>query len=81
MERSLLSVRSALVLFAAVLTGVGAGVLTSLAGNGAARSVLCGTAAFGLAVPFLDRLVAADADPGERGTAARRSTGSGGDHG
>ncbi len=58
MERPLLSVRSALVLLLAVLTGLGAGVLTGWAGVGIARCVLCGGAAFAVAVPFFDRLVA-----------------------
>ncbi|MFE7122337.1 hypothetical protein ACFU99_43630 [Streptomyces sp. NPDC057654] len=58
MERSLLSPRSALVLLLAVLTGIGAGVLTAPAGNDVARSVLCGATAAGVSVRFFDRLVA-----------------------
>ncbi|MCS0637513.1 hypothetical protein NX801_17940 [Streptomyces sp. LP05-1] len=60
MDRSLLSLRAALVLLLAALAGVGAGVLTALAGEGAARGTLCGLAAAGLAVPFFDRLIADD---------------------
>ncbi|MFB7379236.1 hypothetical protein ACFC6U_17780 [Kitasatospora purpeofusca] len=58
MRRSLLSMRSALVLLLAVLTGIGAGVLARLAGSPAAECVLYGAGAFGAAVPFFDRLVA-----------------------
>jgi hypothetical protein len=65
MDRSLLSLRSTLVLLLAVLTGVGAGVLTKLAGDGTARSLLYGLAAAAAAVPFFDRLVAVD-DLGDR---------------
>ncbi|MEU9607872.1 hypothetical protein [Streptomyces sp. NPDC048057] len=61
MERPLLSPRSALVLLLAVLAGVGAGVLAALAGEGTARSVLCGLAAAGVAVPFFNGLVAPEA--------------------
>jgi hypothetical protein len=59
-ERSLLSLRSTLVFLLALLTGVGAGVLVVLAGRGTLRGVLYGVAAVGLAVPFFDRIVAAD---------------------
>ncbi|MFE6747309.1 hypothetical protein ACFVGM_15745 [Kitasatospora purpeofusca] len=62
MRRSLLSVRSALVLLLAVLTGIGAGALARLAGSPAAECVLYGAGAFGVAVPFFDRLVAAPAE-------------------
>ncbi|CAN3977741.1 hypothetical protein [Kitasatospora purpeofusca] len=62
MRRSLLSMRSALVLLLAVLTGVGAGVLARLAGSPAAECVLHGAGAFGAAVPFFDRLVAVPAE-------------------
>ncbi|GLF99834.1 hypothetical protein [Streptomyces yaizuensis] len=76
MERSLLSVRAALVLALAVLAGIGAGVLTALAGDGAARSVLYGLAAAGVAVPFFDRLV----EPGVPQDAGRGpAAGGGGD--
>jgi hypothetical protein len=58
MGRSLLSVRAALVLTLALLTGLGAGVLVAFAGTAAAHCVLYGGGAFGVAVPFFDRLVA-----------------------
>ncbi|MFJ1796825.1 hypothetical protein [Kitasatospora griseola] len=65
-RHSLLSMRSALVLTLAVLAGIGAGVLSRLAGSPAALCVLYAVGAFGLAVPFFDGLVAAsgDDDPG-----------------
>lgn len=58
-ERLLLSLRS-VVLMLAVLVGAGAGVLTRLAGEGAARSALCGLTAIGLAVPFFNHLIGSD---------------------
>ncbi|MEU8760049.1 hypothetical protein [Streptomyces sp. NPDC048659] len=57
MDRPLLSPRSTLVILLAVLAGIAAGVLTTLAGEGTARSVLAGLAAGGLAVPFFNHLV------------------------
>ncbi|AEW99296.1 hypothetical protein [Streptantibioticus cattleyicolor] len=71
MDRSLLSTRAALVLSLAVAAGVGAGVLAALAGDGAARCVLCGLAAVGPAVPFFNTLVAAD-DRADRDGGRRR---------
>ncbi|GLW73651.1 hypothetical protein Kpho02_59500 [Kitasatospora phosalacinea] len=62
MRRSLLSLRSTLVLTLAVLTGIGAGVLSRMAGAPGAQCVLYAAGAFGLAVPFFDRLVAAPGD-------------------
>ncbi|MFE0427245.1 hypothetical protein [Streptomyces sp. NPDC058953] len=73
MERPLLSLRATLVLLLAVLAGVGAGVLTGFAGEGTARSVLCGFAAAGLAVPFFDRLVG----PAERSGGGAGAAGAG----
>ncbi|MQS38502.1 hypothetical protein [Streptomyces katsurahamanus] len=67
MDRSLLSLRATLVLLLSALAGVTAGVLSTLAGDGAARSVLAGLAAAGLAVPFFDRLVAGDRPRGRAG--------------
>ncbi|GAA1246898.1 hypothetical protein GCM10009665_42340 [Kitasatospora nipponensis] len=64
MRRPLLSVRSALVLVLALLTGIGAGVLSLLARTPAAQCVLYGGGAFGLAVPFFDRLVGAETSGG-----------------
>ncbi|MEU5383584.1 hypothetical protein [Kitasatospora cineracea] len=62
MRRSLLSLRSALVLTLAVLTGIGAGVLSRMAGTPGAQCALYAAGAFGLAVPFFDRLVATPGD-------------------
>ncbi|MFJ4095176.1 hypothetical protein ACIPYS_26605 [Kitasatospora sp. NPDC089913] len=62
MRRALLSTRSALILLSAVLTGIGAGVLVRLSGAHAAEGVLYGAGAFGLAVPFFDRLIAVEAE-------------------
>ncbi|WNI16817.1 hypothetical protein [Actinacidiphila sp. ITFR-21] len=59
MQTPLLSVRAALVLTLSLLTGVGAGVLSAVGGVPSARCVLCGAGAFGLAVPFFDRLIGA----------------------
>lgn len=62
-RRALLSVRAALVLLLAVLTGLGAGLLTRLAGSPIPECLLYGTGAFGLAVGFFDALVADPAAP------------------
>ncbi|MEV0280334.1 hypothetical protein AB0I22_28610 [Streptomyces sp. NPDC050610] len=80
MERSLLSLRSALVLLLAVLTGIGAGVLTALAGDGVARSVLCGAAAVGVSVLFFDRLVAAEGHGTSESRGAAEGQGAAEDH-
>lgn len=61
MDRPLLSLRSALIFLLALLTGGAACGLTAVAGEGTARSLLAGLAATGLAVPFFDRLIAAEA--------------------
>jgi hypothetical protein len=53
----LLSVRAALVLTLALLTGLGAGALSAVGGTGPAQCILYGAGAFGLAVPFFDRLI------------------------
>ncbi|MFI5621602.1 hypothetical protein [Streptomyces sp. NPDC051567] len=81
-DRSLLSLRATLVFLLATLAGAGAGVLTTLAGEGTARGVLCGLAAAGLGVPFFDRLIAPGPapDPGPGGNPAA-GTGTGGGHG
>lgn len=60
MDRPLLSLRSTLVFLLALLTGAAASGLTAVAGEGVARSLLAGLAAAGLAVPFFDRLIAAE---------------------
>lgn len=60
MDRPLLSLRSALIFLLALLTGGAACGLTAVAGEGTARSLLAGLAATGLAVPFFNRLIAAE---------------------
>ncbi|MFF8726821.1 hypothetical protein ACF073_10050 [Streptomyces sp. NPDC015171] len=60
MDRSLVSVRAALVLLLAALAGVGAGLLTVLAGDGAAGGVLAGLTAAGAAVPVFNQAIAPD---------------------
>ncbi|GGR78446.1 MULTISPECIES: hypothetical protein [Streptomyces] len=63
MDRPLLSPRSALVLLLALLAllaGATVSGLTAVAGEGAARGLLAGLAAAGLAVPFFNRLIAAE---------------------
>ncbi|MFJ6984483.1 MULTISPECIES: hypothetical protein [unclassified Streptomyces] len=60
MDRPLLSLRSALVFLLALLCGLTASSLTAAAGEGAARSLLAGLAASALAVPFFNRLIAAE---------------------
>ncbi|MEU8773469.1 hypothetical protein [Streptomyces sp. NPDC048606] len=61
MDRSLLSLRATLVFLLAALAGAVAGVLTTFAGEGLARSVLYGLAVVALGVPFFNRLIAVDA--------------------
>ncbi|AXI75587.1 hypothetical protein DTW94_00090 [Streptomyces cavourensis] len=58
MERPLLPLRSALVFLMAVISGMTAGCLCWIAGEGVARGVLAGLAVVGLSVPFFDRLIA-----------------------
>lgn len=62
MQRSLLSIRSAFILLLAMLTGIGAAVLLRLAGTPTAQCLLYAAGAFGVAVPFFDRLVAGPDD-------------------
>ncbi|WP_037916371.1 hypothetical protein [Actinacidiphila yeochonensis] len=62
MRNQLLSVRAALVLTLSLLTGIGAGALTAAGGTPPSQSVLYGVGAFGLAVPFFDRLIAGTRD-------------------
>ncbi|MFJ1958598.1 hypothetical protein ACIOGT_37405 [Streptomyces microflavus] len=57
MDRPLLPLRSALVFLLAALSGVAAGGLSWVAGEGAARGVLAGLAVAGLATAFFDRLI------------------------
>ncbi|WP_329176465.1 MULTISPECIES: hypothetical protein [unclassified Streptomyces] len=49
--------RAALVLTLALLTGIGAGLLSAAGGTSPAQCVLYGAGAFGVAVPFFDRLI------------------------
>ncbi|MFF5565766.1 hypothetical protein ACFY7Z_08090 [Streptomyces sp. NPDC012623] len=56
-NRPLLPLRTALILLLGALSGVTAGGLSVLAGEGAARGVLAGLAVTGLAIPFFDRLI------------------------
>lgn len=60
MDRPLLLLRSALIFLLALLTGGAASGLTAVAGEGAARSLLAGLAATGLAVPFFNHLIATE---------------------
>ncbi|MFJ9591091.1 hypothetical protein [Streptomyces acidicola] len=60
MDRSLVSVRAALVLLLAILAGLAAGLLAVLAGQGWAGSVLYGLAATGSAVPVFNQVIAPD---------------------
>ncbi|GGW59056.1 hypothetical protein GCM10010503_40260 [Streptomyces lucensis JCM 4490] len=62
----LLSLRSALVLLLALLSGAAAGGLTAVGGEGTARSLLAGLAVTGLAVPFFNRIIAAEAGAAQR---------------
>ncbi|WP_308406027.1 hypothetical protein [Streptomyces naphthomycinicus] len=55
-----MSLRSSLVFLLALLTGAAASGLTAVAGEGAARSLLAGLAATGLAVQFYNRLIATE---------------------
>jgi hypothetical protein len=59
-DRPLLSQRSALIFLLALLAGGAASGLTAVAGEGAARSLLAGLAATGLAVPFFNHLIATE---------------------
>ncbi|GAA3189220.1 MULTISPECIES: hypothetical protein [Streptomyces] len=74
MDRPLLSLRSALIFLLALLTGGAASGLTAVAGEGTARSLLAGLAATGLAVPFFNRLIAAEDDAVRSRTAVGAGT-------
>ncbi|MFI0915572.1 hypothetical protein [Streptomyces abikoensis] len=78
MDRSLLSMRATLVLIAAVLAGAVVGLLSALAGDGVARSVLCGLAAAGGAVPLVNQVVTPDHT---EGASRRQPSRAGDDHG
>ncbi|MFE9663240.1 hypothetical protein [Streptomyces sp. NPDC005955] len=64
MDRSLLTVRTALVLLLAVLAGTAVGVLSVLAGEGTARAVLSALAAAGLSLPLAHRMIAPEPSGG-----------------
>ncbi|KOX33970.1 hypothetical protein ADK67_04795 [Saccharothrix sp. NRRL B-16348] len=53
----LLAPRTALILLLAVLTGIGAGALTALAGRHPAEAAVAGIAAAAAAVVFFDRII------------------------
>ncbi|MBP2049910.1 hypothetical protein J2Z21_002846 [Streptomyces griseochromogenes] len=57
MDPSLITLRTALILLLAVLTGIGATVLTLLAAAPLPYAVLTGTAAFAAAIPFFNNLI------------------------
>lgn len=57
-HQPLLGQRAAIVLLLGVLVGLGAGVLTVLAGESAASGVLAGGAAFAAAVLFFHTIIA-----------------------
>ncbi|KUM92627.1 hypothetical protein AQI88_31170 [Streptomyces cellostaticus] len=63
MDRSLVSVRAALVLLLAALAGVSAGLLSVLAGNGIAGAALVGLTAAGGATPVFNQAITPDATP------------------
>jgi hypothetical protein len=73
-DRPLLSLRSALIFLLALLVGGAASGLTAVAGEGAARSLLAGLAATGLAVPFFNRLIAVEDNPGQSPNIVSTST-------
>ncbi|MFE2754030.1 hypothetical protein ACFXGA_18730 [Actinosynnema sp. NPDC059335] len=50
--------RTALILLLAVLTGIGAGVLTAVAGSHPAQAVLVGAAAAAAAIAFFNSVIA-----------------------
>ncbi|MFJ7243261.1 hypothetical protein ACIQWA_01315 [Kitasatospora sp. NPDC098652] len=76
MRRPLLSTRATLVLLIGVLTGIGAGVLAAAGGVHAAQCVLYGAGAFGVSVPFVDRLIAGpEQEPAEKAPAERAPAG------
>ncbi|MFF5015363.1 hypothetical protein [Streptomyces sp. NPDC001165] len=76
MDRSLVSVRAALVLLLAALAGVGVGLLSVLAGNGVVGGVLAGLTAAGGAVPVFNHVIAPDTT--HSGSAVRRAGTKGG---
>ncbi|MFK8843738.1 hypothetical protein [Streptomyces sp. Ac-502] len=75
MDRSLVSVRAALVLLLAALAGVCVGLLSVLAGDGAAGGVLAGLAAAGGAVPVFNQVIAPDTARGRSAVREVRAKG------
>ncbi|GAA2667397.1 hypothetical protein [Streptomyces lunalinharesii] len=75
MDRSLVSVRAALVLLLVALTGIGVGLLSVLAGDGTARAILAGLAAAGAALPVCNRAIAPDAATGRPAAGTERVKG------
>jgi hypothetical protein len=57
-QAPLLSLRAALILMLAILTGIGAGVLSALAGRHPAEAVLIGVAATAAAAAFFNWAIA-----------------------
>ncbi|MGW1506842.1 hypothetical protein ACWCQW_52090 [Streptomyces mirabilis] len=57
MDPSLITLRTALILLMATLTGVGAAVLTALAAAPPPYAVLSGATAFAAAIPFFNNLI------------------------
>ncbi|WP_332881020.1 hypothetical protein [Streptomyces sp. NBC_00564] len=57
-QQPLLGLRSAIILLLGVLTALGAGVLTVLAGGAPASGILAGGAAFAAAVLFFHTIIA-----------------------
>ncbi len=74
MNGPLLSMRAALILLMGLLVGMGAGILTALAGAVVAQAFLAGAAAFGVAVPFFHRLVGCHCSDGREPRDASPST-------
>lgn len=56
-EKPLLSVRSALILLMAILSGIGAGILTHAAGQPWPTAVLAGAGATGMAIPLFRGII------------------------
>lgn len=59
-DKSLISVRVALVFLVAAVIAIGAGVLTLMSGSNLAASVLAGGAAFGAALALSNQLISTD---------------------
>ncbi|MEU6961218.1 hypothetical protein [Streptomyces chrestomyceticus] len=75
MDRSLVSVRAALVLLLSALAGVCVGLLSVSAGNGTVGGVLAGLAAAGGAVPVVNQVIAPDTVRGRSALREARAKG------